>query len=113
MSAHQTQSTPLLVQPSPYKTDCTVLVECLRELKDRQIQALGISVIGVERVTDQELERMHELGVRGIRLNFQADGKDLDIASVQTAMQKGAARIRHLPGWMIQVFIPAWTWDCK
>lgn len=54
---------------------------------------------------------MHELGVRGIRLNFQADGKEVDLVGLMTSIRTAAARIAHLPGWMIQLFVPGFVWD--
>ncbi|RAK79446.1 amidohydrolase 2 [Aspergillus fijiensis CBS 313.89] len=104
-------TTLVLVQPSPYKTDCTVLMQCLRELRDREIPAFGIAVIDISRVTDQELQAMHDLGIRGIRLNFQADGHRVDVASLKDRVRHAAERIQHLPGWMIQMFIPVSAWD--
>lgn len=103
----------VLVQPSPYKTDCTVLMRCLQELQRGGHTAYAISVINVDNATNQELEETHRLGVRGIRLNFQADGKGPDVASTVLLLQKAAQRIRHLPGWMIQLFVPVCAWDGK
>ena len=111
LSAEQKPTKLVLVQPSPYKTDCTVLMRCLQELRRREITAYGIVVIDLERVTDHELDEMHRLGARGIRLNFQADGKEVDTTKLVSALQQAAERIRHLPGWVIQLFVPGWTWD--
>ncbi|KAL4764709.1 amidohydrolase family protein [Aspergillus foveolatus] len=106
-----TGSNIVLVQPSPYRTDCTVMMKCLQELRARQRSAYAIAVLDLDGITDHELERMHTLGVRGIRLNFQADGKGLDVSCLLETLQRGAERIRHLPGWMIQLFVPGWAWD--
>ncbi|KAI9932433.1 hypothetical protein MW887_008674 [Aspergillus wentii] len=111
IAANTQNGTLVLVQPSPYKTDCTVLMHCLQELKDREVTAYAIVVIDLETITDEELEHMHQLGARGIRLNFQADGKEVDLSKLVALLQQAARRISHLPGWMIQLFIPAWTWD--
>lgn len=99
----------VLVQPSPYKTDCTVLMRRLQELQREGHSAYAIAVIDVDTVTDHRLEEMHQPGVRGIRLNFQADGKEFDVLGTAMQLQKAAQRIRHLPGWMIQLFVPVWT----
>ncbi|KAL3456170.1 hypothetical protein BJX64DRAFT_296885 [Aspergillus heterothallicus] len=102
----------VLVQPSPYGTDCTVLMRCLRELRAKQrCSAYAIAVVDLQSITDGELEEMHEAGVRGIRLNFQADGKGLDVMRLRETLYHAAERIRHLPGWMIQLFVPGWVWD--
>lgn len=86
----------VLIQPSPYKTDCTVLMRCLQELQREGHSAYAIAVIDVDNITDQRLEEMHQLGIRGIRLSFQADGKQFDVPSTAIQLQKAAQRIRHL-----------------
>ncbi|PYI09507.1 amidohydrolase 2 [Aspergillus sclerotiicarbonarius CBS 121057] len=101
----------VLVQPSPYKNDCSVLLHCLRELKNRDISAFGIAVLDLDNTTDAQLKEMHTLGVRGIRLNFQADGNQVRTAQLVSALYRTADRIRYLPGWVIQLFVPGWTWD--
>lgn len=103
----------VLVQPSPYKNDCTVMMKCLEDLKDKEINAFGIAVLDLDHTADSQLKEMHRRGVRGIRLNFQADGKDVSTYKLVTALQRTADRIRHLPGWMIQLFVPGWAWDSE
>lgn len=88
-------------------------MHCLRELRQQQISAYSIVVIDVDSITDPELEEMHHLGARGIRLNFQAGSQEIDVSKVVCLLQQAAQRIRHLPGWMIQLFVPSWMWDGK
>ncbi|RAH60659.1 amidohydrolase 2 [Aspergillus piperis CBS 112811] len=104
-------TTLVLVQPSPYKNDCTVMMHCLRDLRDRGIRSFGIAVLDLDTITDAQLNEMHALGVRGIRLNFQADGKDVDITHLISLLNRTADRIRYFPSWAIQLFVPGWTWD--
>lgn len=104
-------STLVLVQPSPYGNDCSVMMHCLQKLKDQNINAFGIAVLDLDRTTDTELETMHTLGIRGIRLNLQADGKEVCIEKIASALHQAADRIRHLPDWVIQLFVPGWSWD--
>ncbi|OJJ75743.1 hypothetical protein ASPBRDRAFT_62061 [Aspergillus brasiliensis CBS 101740] len=111
LSRDANNTTLVLVQPSPYKTDCSVMMHCLRELRDRGMSAFGIAVLDLDITADAELNEMHALGVRGIRLNFQADGKEVDIAHLIAVLKRTVERIRHLPGWVIQLFVPGWTWD--
>ncbi|KAL3433826.1 hypothetical protein BDV09DRAFT_171000 [Aspergillus tetrazonus] len=89
------------------------MMKCLQELRARQRSAYGIAVLDLDSITDRELERMHTPGVRGIRLNFQADGKGLDVSCLLNTLERGAERIRHFPGWMIQLFVPGWAWDSE
>ena len=88
-------------------------MRCLQGLQREGHNAYGIAVINVDTVSDHMLRGMHKLGVRGIRLNFQADGKEFDVLSTVIQLQKAAQRICHLPGWMIQLFVPSWTWNSK
>lgn len=103
----------VLVQPSPYKNDNSVMMQCLQDLKVQNINAFGITVLDLDSVSDAQLKEMHGLGIRGIRLNFQADGKEVSTDKLGAALKRTADRIRHLPGWMIQLFVPGWTWDSE
>lgn len=87
------------------------MMHCLRELKDRGISSFGIAVLDLNSTTDAQLSDLHALGVRGVRLNFQADGKEVDLTHLVAILNHTADRIRHLPGWAIQLFVPGWTWD--
>lgn len=67
----------VLVQPSVYMTDNAALLDALAEAP---IPLRGIAVVRDD-VTDTELERMHALGVRGLRLNLRfANGAGADLA---------------------------------
>lgn len=99
------------MQPSPYGTDNTVLLSTLRSLQALGYKGRGIAVVDVQTITDAELKEMHHLGVRGLRLNFQADGKSVDTIAFNKNLVAAAQRIAHLPGWKIQVFIPGYIWD--
>jgi 2-pyrone-4,6-dicarboxylate lactonase len=82
----------VLVQPSVYMTDNTALLDGLAEAP---IPMRGIAVVGTD-VTDAELERMHALGVRGLRLNLRFEnGAGADVAPAL------ARRIAPL-GWHLQ-----------
>ena len=88
-------------------------MQCLRILRDRDIEAFGIAVLDLDNTTDAQLKEMHTLGVRGIRLNFQADGKEVSTEKLVATLRQTADRIRYFPGWMIQLFVPGWSWDCE
>lgn len=113
LSAEGTKGTVVLVQPSPYKNDCSVMMQCLQRLKGQDISAFGIAVLDLDNTTDAQLKEMHALGVRGIRLNFQADGKQVNTEKLVADLLGTADRIRHLPGWVIQLFIPGQLWEGK
>jgi len=82
----------VLVQPSVYMTDNTALLDGLAEAP---MPMRGIAVVG-DKVSDRELERMHALGVRGLRLNLRFDnGVGADIAPA-------LARLIAPLGWHLQ-----------
>lgn len=113
LSKDPPNNTLVLVQPSPYGNDCSVIIQSLQKLKDQNINAFGIAVLDLDNTTDAQLRELHTLGIRGIRLNFQADGKELNTDKLVATLHRTADRVRHLPGWMIQLFVPGWSWDSE
>ncbi|KAI9151509.1 amidohydrolase 2 [Paramyrothecium foliicola] len=110
----QTRQLPnlVIVQPSPYGTDNRVLLRTLRTLTTSSAQVIrGIAVVDLGTVTDNELQEMHDAGVRGLRLNLQASGREVNIEALNAEIATAACRIAHLPGWMVQVYIPGCAWN--
>lgn len=85
----------VLVQPSIYGTDNRYMLDVLER---HPAQLRGVAVID-ERTSDQDLERMHAAGVRGIRFNVLFRG-GTDLAQ----MERLAARVAPL-GWHVQFLI--------
>lgn len=86
----------VLVQPSVYGTDNRAHLEALAG----QPQQFRMVAVLDETVEDSELERMHRMGVRGVRFNaVNKGGLPLEV------MEAMARRIAHL-GWHIQGFLP-------
>ncbi|KQB53223.1 GntR family transcriptional regulator [Pseudomonas endophytica] len=85
----------VLVQPSVYGTDNRYMLDVL---KRHQEQLRGVAVIN-EQIGDEELAKMHALGVRGVRINVLfRGGVNLD------AMEHLANRVADL-GWHMQFLI--------
>lgn len=86
----------VLVQSSAYGTDNSGLIEALQS---KLFELRGVVVVE-EDITDRELEDLHAIGVRGIRINTASPmpGLKLDQAS------RFAARIKPL-GWHLQFFV--------
>jgi predicted TIM-barrel fold metal-dependent hydrolase len=102
----------ILVQPSPYGTDNHVLLQSLRQLqKNPKIVVRGIAVVDVLQVTDVDLVQMHQVGVRGLRLNLQSAGKGVNLEQLKLTLLTASQKIQHLPGWRLQVFAPAAVWS--
>lgn len=91
----------VLVQPSVYGTDNTVLLDALRAGQGRH---RGVVVLPPS-VGDAELAAMHALGVRGVRFNLVSPvGDSLKAGegqSVQDSFQALAPQLRAL-GWHVQ-----------
>ena len=86
----------VLIQPSCYGTDNRCMLEALAPLGAR-----GRAVVAVAPdISDAELQRMHAMGARGIRVNAVA-GSTLSIGQLQAI----APRLREL-GWHVQTFVP-------
>ena len=85
----------VLVQPSVYGTDNSVLLNALRVHPGRH---RGVVVIDAS-ITDADLIKMHSLGVRGVRFNLVSPaGNSSNLAAV---FSKLACRIDTL-GWHVQ-----------
>jgi len=91
----------VLVQPSVYGADNTVMLAALAQLGER---ARGVAVVADE-VDDAELERLHALGVRGVRLNL------VDVADPRASLPLDRARVlakRIRPlGWHMEFLVHA------
>lgn len=88
----------VIVQPSVYGTDNQLLVASLEQ---EQGLCRGVAVIDPE-LREGELLRLHEAGVRGVRLNLQTQGQE-DPVQAREQLQRLAERIRGL-GWHVQVY---------
>jgi len=87
------------IQPSVYGTDNSRLVQLLEDAKmDADIAWRGVAVVDAS-VSDDELARLHALGVRGVRLNLLfRGGVDFD------AVARVADRIAPF-GWHVQFLV--------
>ena len=88
----------VVVQPSTYGVDNRCLLDALEQLG---AQSRGIVVID-ENVSDDELKRMHGVGVRGVRVNFLTP-QSWGVTTAERLRQT-AARIAPL-GWHAQVLM--------
>jgi predicted TIM-barrel fold metal-dependent hydrolase len=92
----------VLVQPAPYGTDSSALVDALRRGKG---QIRGIAV-ATEEITDKELYALQQAGVRGLRFNEMIDsgtGKMFKGSVGVDQLKKLAPRMKEL-GWHAQLW---------
>lgn len=95
----------VLVQPSVYGTDNRLMLDYLAHLQPNDDVAWRAVAVVDAQITDAELEHMHALGVRGIRINLVFPGGITfdDVLSL-------AKRIEQL-GWHIQFLVDVSTFD--
>jgi predicted TIM-barrel fold metal-dependent hydrolase len=87
----------VLVTPSVYGTDNRCLVDALTELAG---SARGIAVLPLN-VSDAELRRLDNAGVKGVRLSLGGTGR-YDAGSATTALSSLSPRFFKL-GWNIEI----------
>jgi predicted TIM-barrel fold metal-dependent hydrolase len=90
----------VFVQPANYVTDHTYLKEVLARVPRGSYRATGIID---DSVSDTELQRLHEAGMRGVRFNFVRQFK---MAPDPQSFRRLLDRIRPY-GWYVKLFIGA------
>jgi len=87
----------VLVQPSVYGTDNSVMLSAMREMTAAGMQCRGVAVAD-EAVTETALDDMHQAGVRGLRFNLVdlADpGKGPPLGAIRALCERIAPRGWH------------------
>jgi 2-pyrone-4,6-dicarboxylate lactonase len=93
----------VLVQPTFYGTDNTLALHVLR-----RVGPAARAVVRVEEeVSDAELDSMHDLGVRAIRLDLFARAQ-LPTAEIIAYVRRMARRTAPR-GWHLQFYAPGWV----
>jgi predicted TIM-barrel fold metal-dependent hydrolase len=88
----------VVVQPTPYGSDNACLLDALAQLGRR---ARGVIVAG-PMVRESDLRRMHEMGVRGVRVNLETRGLRDPLAA--RAQLEEAAGLAALLGWHVEIY---------
>ena len=90
----------VLVQPSFYGTDN----RCMLDAMARMPGSRGVAVLPDD-ADDDELDRLDDAGIRGLRVNAATSGTE-PVEAVRTRIM-AAARLCERNGWHVQVFIPS------
>jgi predicted TIM-barrel fold metal-dependent hydrolase len=94
----------VLVQPSIYVYDNTCLLEALRQLGPER--GRGVVSFSSEAIPNPEILReWHEIGVRGVRVNFSSVGKVASGGELEQLLLRYAEPCRRI-GWVIQLYMP-------
>ncbi|HYA30015.1 MAG TPA: amidohydrolase family protein [Acidobacteriota bacterium] len=89
----------VIVHSAIYGSDHRLLLHALESLNDRD-RYRGIGIVD-DRVSDQELARMHAAGVRGARFNFV---RFLTLDQHEAEVRRSMARLREL-GWHARLHV--------
>ncbi|EXJ70400.1 uncharacterized protein A1O5_06468 [Cladophialophora psammophila CBS 110553] len=89
-----------LICMSVYGTDNRSMMAALRQLKGH---ARAIVCIDPATITEQELQEMHQLGARGVRVNLKTRNEQISKETLAAKLLQYADKIRH-HGWVIQVY---------
>ncbi|KAI3575945.1 TIM barrel metal-dependent hydrolase [Fusarium oxysporum f. sp. albedinis] len=92
----------VLIQPSVYGNDNTLLIDTLKAFGPNR--ALGVIVFDVANTSAAQLQEWNDLGVRGVRLNFQSTGDAPPAKELRDMMQRYADAIRPF-SWVLQIYI--------
>ena len=97
----------VLVHPSVYGHDHATLYDTLRAHPDR-LRAVGVLPLDV---SDKEIEKLHQAGTRGTRLNilFAGGGQLSDAESLAKRLKPFGWHIQFLVDVATQPEIPAWA----
>lgn len=89
-----------MVAISVYGTDNTSILDALARLNGK---GRAVVCIDPDVITDSELTTMHNLGVRGVRLNLRSTSQQVDPIKFAKVLRKYADRIRSF-GWALQIY---------
>lgn len=90
-----------LIALSVYGDDNSSLLDALTRLKGK---GRAVVCIDPDTITDTELSSMHNLGVRGVRLNLRTRFEKIDPVAFMEVLRKYADRVRKL-NWVIQIYL--------
>lgn len=90
----------VLVQPSPYGTDNSCLLDALAKLGGN---ARGVAVVDPS-APARTLRDMDAVGVRGVRVNIETYGRE-DLRAARELLRATADRVAPLAGWHLQIYL--------
>lgn len=97
----------VIVHASVQGSSTTPLLDTLSKAKAAGLTLRGLATININSTTDAELDKLHEAGVRGVRMHEISWGHGQQPGGSQIATKIGALadRLARL-GWVIDVFCP-------
>ncbi|KAF3147093.1 hypothetical protein TWF569_006183 [Orbilia oligospora] len=102
---HPNITHPVIVSLSVYANDNRCLLDALSDLKTQGAVARGVVGIDPHTIPDSELSQMHELGVRGVRLNLKSSLVELSKSEFEKILYRYADRLKPLKTWALQIHL--------
>ncbi|CZT24417.1 related to TIM barrel metal-dependent hydrolase [Ramularia collo-cygni] len=92
----------VIVQPSIYGNDNSCTLDGLKNLGPKH----GRAVIQFDPAvtSKQQLQEWHEMGVRGVRINFKSVGAEPTAAELESTLREYADAVRSF-GWPLELYI--------
>ncbi|KAK3722528.1 hypothetical protein LTR37_002520 [Vermiconidia calcicola] len=92
----------VIVQPSIYGNDNACTIDGLKRLGVENGRA--VIQFDADTTSTEQLQEWHELGVRGVRLNYKSVGAKPEKISLAAQMHKYATAVRPF-GWVVELYI--------
>lgn len=92
----------VFVQPSTYGNDNACLLDALEKVGNKC--GRGVVVFDPESIQVHTLEKWHQLGVRGVRINLKSVESEMSPESLAHLLNRYADIIRPLKTWTIQLY---------
>lgn len=102
----------IIVQATVQGSDPAPLVDALQQMPPAFAHKLrGLAVLDLEQTSDDELQRLHTAGVRGVRMHEVSwgFGDQESEAAIARRLEKAAARLNPL-GWVIDLYMHPAAW---
>ncbi|CAG9990615.1 unnamed protein product [Clonostachys byssicola] len=92
----------VLVQLSNYGNDNSWVLDVLKRLGPARNR--GVVVFDPDTIDSRTLLEWHQLGVRGVRINFRSSNSVLSKTEIQTTLRKYADKLRPMKTWSISLY---------
>jgi len=92
----------VFVQPSYYGYDNSCLLDALGKVGPKH--GRGVIVCDPSNTSESELQKWHDKGVRGVRINLKSIGAEMNHEALKTTLKKYDDMIRQYE-WTIQIYI--------
>ncbi|KAF3319463.1 hypothetical protein TWF173_000091 [Orbilia oligospora] len=102
---HPNITHPVIVSLSVYANDNRCLLDALSDLKTQGAVPRGVVGIDPYTIPDSELSQMHELGVRGVRLNLKSSLVELSKSEFEKILYRYADRLKPSKTWALQIHL--------